>query len=124
MQLKLITICGSVLLTYAATTQAHHSMAMFDQSQVKSLSGTVREFQWTNPHCYIQLMVRNAQGQDEEWSVEMAAPMYLYAKGWRPSSLKAGTRLNIKYYPLRNGGKGGMFSEATTEDGKPVGKRS
>ncbi len=88
------------------------------------MTGTVREFQWTNPHCYIQLIVKNDKGQDEEWSLEMAAPMYLYAKGWRPSAIKAGDQLKVTIAPLRKGGPGGMLLEATGADGKPIGKKA
>ena len=69
---------------WATSALAHHSGAMFDDTQMRSLAGTVREFRWHNPHCYIQLMVPSANGgPDEEWSLEMAAPMYLYNLGWR-----------------------------------------
>jgi hypothetical protein len=96
---------------------------MFDPQQAKSLTGTVRQFQWTNPHCYIQLIVKNAKGQDEEWSLEMGAPTYLYGKGWRPSTVKPGDRLNVTIAPLRKGGTGGMLLQASTADGKPLGKK-
>lgn len=52
----------------------------FDQNQTRSLTGTAREFQWTNPHCYIQLLVKNAKGVEEEWSLEMGAPMHPVCK--------------------------------------------
>ena len=108
---------------WATSALAHHSGAMFDDTQLRSLSGTVREFQWHNPHCYIQLMVPSANGgPDEEWSLEMAAPMYLYNLGWRPSTLKPGDRIGVTIAPLRNGEKGGLVSEAATADGKPIGK--
>jgi hypothetical protein len=102
--------------------QAHHSAAMFDTQHPRSLSGTVREFQWTNPHCYIQLVVKNAQGQDEEWSLEMGAPIYLYNAGWRRSTVKAGDRLDVTIAPLRNGDKGGLLLKALTPDGRALGK--
>jgi hypothetical protein len=95
---------------------------MFDQTQKVTLTGTVREFQWTNPHSYIQLVVKNAQGQDEEWSLEMAAPTYLYNRGWRPSSIKAGDALTVTIAPLRKGGRGGLLLQAATADGTPIGK--
>jgi hypothetical protein len=101
---------------------AHHSSAMFDQQKKVELTGTVREFQWTNPHCYIQLVVKNAQGKEEEWSLELGAPMYLYGRGWRPSTLKAGDRLVVTLSPLRNGSRGGLLVDAKTMDGKPLGK--
>jgi len=95
---------------------------MFDQTQKVTLTGTVREFQWTNPHSYIQLVVKNDQGQDEEWSLEMAAPTYLYNRGWRPSSIKAGDALTVTIAPLRKGGRGGLLLQAATVDGTPIGK--
>ncbi len=101
---------------------AHHSPVMFDQAQPLTLRGTVREFQWTNPHSYIQLVVKNDQGQDEEWSLEMAAPTYLYNLGWRPSTLKAGDAVTVTIAPLRKGGKGGLVLKAETADGKLIGK--
>lgn len=101
---------------------AHHSAAMFDQQKRIELNGVVREFQWTNPHCYIQLLVKNAQGKEEEWSLELGAPMYLYARGWRPSTVKEGDRLTVTVSPLRNGSRGGLLVDATGADGKPLGK--
>jgi hypothetical protein len=112
---------AAALAAIAAPAHAHHSGAMFDSTQTVTLTGTVREFQFTNPHCYIQLTVRNAQGQDEEWSLEMAAPMHLLRLGWRKSSLKPGDRISVKIHPLRNGSKGGQVEQATTADGKPIG---
>jgi hypothetical protein len=123
MQIKWASVSGAVLLLAGAFASAHHSPAMFDPQQTKTLSGTVRQFQWTNPHCYIQLMVKNDKGQEEEWSLEMGAPTYLYGKGWRPGTVKAGDRLNVTIAPLRKGGTGGMLLQATTSDGKPLGKK-
>jgi hypothetical protein len=112
---------AAALAVVSAGAQAHHSGAMFDSTQTVTLAGTVREFQFTNPHCYIQLVVKNAQGQDEEWSLEMAAPMHLLRLGWHKSSLKPGERINVKIHPLRDGSKGGQVEQASTADGKPIG---
>jgi hypothetical protein len=106
----------------ASAAMAHHSPVMFDQTRPRTLTGTVREFQWTNPHAYIQLLVKNEQGQDEEWSLEMGASVYLYNLGWRPASVKPGDTLTVTIAPLRKGGNGGLLLEAATADGKPIGK--
>ena len=106
----------------ASTALAHHSPVMFDQAQKVTLTGTVREFQWTNPHSYIQLVVKNDQGQDEEWSLEMGASVYLYNLGWRPSIVKAGDTLTVTIAPLRKGGKGGLLLKAATADGNTIGR--
>jgi hypothetical protein len=104
------------------SVSAHHSPVMFDQAHPLTLTGTVREFQWTNPHSYIQLVVKNDQGRDEEWSLEMAAPTYLYNLGWRPSTVKAGDTVTVTIAPLRKGGKGGLVLKAATADGTPIGR--
>ena len=121
--IRVSVLFGLVWLGAGAAATAHHSPSMFDQQQKKSVSGTVREFQWSNPHCYVQLLVRNAKGVEEEWSFEMGAPTYLYGRGWRPSTLKAGDVIHISYAPLRRGGNGGMLLQATRSDGKPLGKK-
>lgn len=112
----------AAVAAFAPPVGGHHSPVAFDRSQVRPLTGTVREFQWTNPHCYIQLLVKNAKGVEEEWSLEMGAPMHLYANGWRPRTVKPGDRINVTIHPLRNGGRGGEIQAATTTDGKPLGK--
>ena len=103
---------------------AHHSFAMFDMTKEVVVSGTVRQFQWTNPHAYIQLVAKDDAGRDVEWSMEMGAPMYLYARGWRPRSLKAGMLINVTLHPLRNGRPGGVVRTVTAADGRPIGRNT
>ena len=110
------------LLTIAAPALAHHSSAMFDQTKTVTLSGTVKEFLWTNPHTYIQLLVKNDKGGEDEWNLEMTAPLHLQRLGWTKSSLKPGEHVTVKIHPLRDGSKGGNVQEATGPDGKPIGK--
>jgi hypothetical protein len=100
--------------------QAHHSPAMFDGSKQLTLTGTVRKFQWTNPHSYIQLIVKADDGAEQEWSLEMGANVYLYNLGWRPSTVKAGDTLIATVIPLRSGAAGGLLIEAKTADGKSL----
>jgi hypothetical protein len=105
----------------APSASAHHSPVMFDQARTITLTGTVRLFQWTNPHCYIQLVVEDG-GREAEWNMEMGAPVYLYNRGWRPSTLKAGDRVTITASPLRSGANGGLVLSVTGPDGKPLGR--
>jgi len=101
---------------------AHHSPSMFSGDQ-QTLTGTVRQFQWSNPHSYIQLVVEKDDGTEEEWSLEMGANAYLYNLGWRPSTVKTGDRLSVTIQPLRNGSPGGLVLEVRTSDGETVGAR-
>jgi hypothetical protein len=94
---------------------------MFDGSRQLTLTGTVREFQWTNPHSYIQLVVKADDGAEQEWSLEMGANVYLYNLGWRPSTVKPGDTLTVTAIPMRNGKPGGLLVEARTADGKALG---
>lgn len=109
------------LTAVAAPALAHHSFAMFDMTKEVRVTGNIRVFQWTNPHSYIQLMGKDATGKTVEYSMEMGAPMYLYARGWRPSTLKSGMQVTIAYHPLRNGKPGGVVTDVFGADGKPVG---
>ena len=122
-----LALAGAVALTIvggAVPAGAHHSFAMFDMAKDVTVTGTVRVFQWTNPHSYIQLMVPDASGKQVEWSIEMGAPMYLYARGWRPGSLKAGMTIVVLVHPLRNGKPGGAVQTVKTADGKEIGRTS
>ena len=119
---KLLALAGLLGLTVAApAAQAHHSFAMFDRTREVTVNGTVREFQWSNPHAYIQLTSRNAAGETVEWSLEMGSPMYLYARGWRPRTLRPGTQVRIRINPLRNGSPGGVVLDVTGADGTAIG---
>ena len=100
---------------------AHHSFSMFDLQRQVTVNGKVKQFQWTNPHAYIQVVAKDAQGRDVEWSMEMGAPMYLYARGWRPRTLRAGMDVKVTLNPLRNGRPGGVVRDVTDSAGKPIG---
>ena len=108
----------------AGSASAHHSGAMFDQTKQVQLSGTVREFQWINPHVFIQLRTRDERGRDVEWSLEMTAPVHLQRLGWSRSSLKPGDHITVTFHPLRNGEPGGNVIAAVDANGKPIGRRS
>lgn len=101
----------------ATTASAHHSTGMFDQAKTIKLVGQVKQFQWTNPHSWIQLDVTNEQGVKEEWSIEGNSPNQLIRLGWRPGTLKPGDTVTLLVKPMRDGAKGGMFVEITLADG-------
>ena len=100
----------------AAPTGAHHSFAMFDQTKTVTLKGQVAEFQWTNPHAFIELTV----GADR-WSIELNSPNNLQRQGWRRSTLKPGDTVSVTINPLRNGKKGGLFNKVVLPDGRTLG---
>ena len=100
---------------------AHHSFAMFDREKEVTLTGTVREFQWTNPHAFIEVDVPGENGSGaEKWSVEMNSPNNLTRQGWKSSMLKAGDKVSVTINPLRDGKKGGLFVSVVLPDGKVI----
>jgi Family of unknown function (DUF6152) len=94
----------------ASPAPAHHSFAMFDQAKKVTVQGTVKDFRWSNPHVFIQLLVKNDAGSEDEWSIEMTSPEHLARVGWRPGTLKPGDRITLVIHPLRDGSvKGGQY---------------
>ncbi|MEO6377339.1 MAG: DUF6152 family protein [Caulobacteraceae bacterium] len=116
-----LAICALVAVTAAAPVQAHHSFAMFDREKQITVKGTVKEFQWTNPHIFIQIMAPGAGGKLEEWSIEGGSPNMLFRQGWEPTTFKAGDQVTMVINPLKEGGRGGNFVFATLPNGKTVG---
>lgn len=118
----LLPLATSVLVLLAASASGHHSAAMFEEERTIELTGVVREFQWTNPHIWIQLSVTNDAGVPEEWSVEGGVPNRLFRAGWRPTSFKPGDRVAIVVRPMIDGGKAGLFVGAKLADGSVLGR--
>lgn len=102
-------------------TLAHHSSTGFSQD-VKEISGTVKEFQFRNPHSWIQVVVQDANGKITEWSVEWGSPNQLGRDGIRPSTFSPGMNVTIKIRPMMNGSPVGGFVGAKMPDGKTLGK--
>lgn len=116
------SLVAAIFLSIALPIAAHHSGAMFDNSRSVTLNGTVKTFQWTNPHCFIQLIVPGPKGEPAEWSVEMGSPFEVFRTGVRPATLKAGDKITVVVHPIRDGGRAGLFVSATGPNGKPLGK--
>jgi hypothetical protein len=117
----LLAACGWLAAGPAA---AHHSAAMFDAGKEITLTGTVKEFQWMSPHCWIQLLVAdgaNPNAAPVEWGIEMDNPLGLSRHGWKPGSVKAGDQIVVVAHPLRDGSSGGQVV-SVSKDGKLIGK--
>jgi hypothetical protein len=101
---------------------AHHSYAMFDSSSTRTVVGTVARLEWKNPHVFLWVYVPKpgAPGEHDLWAFENGSPTGLSARGWTRNSFKAGERVTIDYWPLRNGSKGGHFEQATWSDGRKL----
>lgn len=113
---KLVLAVAGIALT-AAPTLAHHSFAMFDQRRIMTLEGTVTQFQWTNPHAFIELDVRSGSAVTH-WSIELNSPNNLKRQGWSRGALKTGDRVTLRMNPLRDGHNGGLFLDLRLADGR------
>lgn len=110
-------------LPFAAATQAHHSFSMFDNEKEQTIEGQVKEFQWTNPHIWVQVNVKGPDGKVTEYSIEGASPNGLRRQGWTRSTMKSGDRIVLKMHPLKDGSPGGSFVSAVV-NGKPLGREA
>ena len=116
-----IWMAGCSLLLAAMPVWAHHSFTMFDMTKTITLTGTVTEFQWTNPHSYIEIDAPDEHGAVKHWSIEMGSPSILQQSGWKFSSLKKGDKATLVINPLKNGQTGGFLGKATLPDGRVLG---
>ncbi len=108
------------LLLFVTPCLAHHSFAMFDQTRTVTLQGTVKELQWTNPHCYLQVLVPG-QNATAEWSIEMHSPLAMYRMGWKPGSFKPGDKVTVVLNPLKDGSNAGRLLTAIDAGGRTLG---
>ena len=118
---KIVSLAWVFAGLVALPAQAHHSFSMFDLAKESTIEGTVREFQWTNPHIWIQVLVAGADGKTVEWSIEGNSPSTLSRQGWSKRSLKPGDKVKIVMHPLRDGTTGGSLMKVQLADGTVVG---
>jgi len=112
---------GLFLFAVCTNLNAHHSSAMFDRTKVLERSVTVTEFQWTNPHIWIEISIENDGGAVESWSIEGPGPNSLFREGWRPTSFRPGDTITIRFHPMRDGSSAGLFIGAKFNDGHTLG---
>ncbi len=120
MQLRIsAAFLGSLALAMPAV--AHHSYSMFDSSKEVVLTGTVVEWQWTNPHMAIVLAAPDASGKIANYVLEGSSPAVLRERGWSRSIAKAGDKLVVRMFPLRDGSLGGQINSIVVNDSKTYG---
>ncbi|MEO6080730.1 MAG: DUF6152 family protein [Steroidobacteraceae bacterium] len=115
---RTIAIGAGVAVLWTTSVSAHHSYAMFDATKDVTLTGTVKVFEWTNPHVWIRIEVAGANGALEVWGVEGQSPNFLSRRGWSGKTFKAGDKVSIVIHPLKDGAKGGQFVSAVLPNGE------
>jgi hypothetical protein len=114
-------LIAALSIACALPAFSHHSFSMFDAQKEVVLKGTVKEFQWSNPHTWIQLNVTDASGKTIEWSIEGGSPNLVGRQGWKRNTFKPGDAVEITVHPMRDGQPGGSFVSAVLPDGRKLG---
>src|SRR5512138_2384265 len=114
--------CAALLLM-GTSVFAHHSSAGIDRSKTVELTGTVRQFGWTNPHSWMEVDVPDQKGGTVTWKIEMTSPAYLVRAGWKATTVKPGDEVKVSVRPLRDGTPGGLFMSVTLADGRTLTER-
>jgi hypothetical protein len=108
-------------LSLSGLALAHHSFAMFDSTNQVRLTGVVTQFDWTNPHIYIEMDVIDAAGATKHWTIECANISILSRLGWKFNIMKAGDTITTVVAPLRNGQPGALLKQVMLADGSKWG---
>lgn len=106
--IALAVLLAAAMISASGAALAHHSAAMFDDTKVTELTGTIKELQWTNPHIWIQVIVE-ANGTKTEWSLEGGSPNSLSRRGWRSTTFKPGDAVVVRFNPMKDGTPAGGF---------------
>ncbi len=111
-------LCTALALTVTGGALAHHSFAMFDSEHQVKLAGTVKSFEWANPHVYIELDATGEDGSTKDYTVECANPGILNRIGWKFNMIKPGDKITVIIAPLKTGEPGGLLKQVTLPDGR------
>jgi DNA/RNA endonuclease YhcR with UshA esterase domain len=111
-------VAAALALGTAGPASAHHSHAMFDMTKEVTITGTVTNYSYRNPHVFLHLDVRNDKGEVTSWAVEMSNISNMQSRGIYLSTFKPGDVVTVKINPLRDGRLGGNYTSVTAADGK------
>jgi len=102
-----------LLVAAVMPAAAHHSFAAFDMANQKTITGAVKQVDWTNPHIWIWIDVANDKGGTDTYGFEGMSPNYLARRGWTRTTLHTGDKITVSYRPMKDGKNGGMFISGT-----------
>ena len=121
MKLRDYAVFAATLILGTATLMAHHSnAAQFDASKRTTLKGEITKVEWTNPHAYVYMTVKDASGKSVTWSLEGFPPNTLLRTGWKTSDLKEGDTISVEGAQARDGSSLMLAREVTLKDGRKL----
>ena len=116
-------LCAAAIVCGAASlASAHHSHAMFDHTKPQTVTGTVKEFLFRNPHVYLYVDVKNTRGEVVTYWIEMSNLQNMIKQGISQNTLKVGDVVTVTMYPLKDGRPGGNYETLKTGDGREFGR--
>jgi hypothetical protein len=117
MNTRIRLLAAAALTLPAVPALAHHSNSAYQVDQIITLTGTVKEWRWMNPHTWLYLTVRGEDGKEQEWAVEGRPPGMLGRAGWSSTVLKPGETVTVHASPSKNGAPVGIIARVTKADG-------
>jgi len=118
---RVLIMTGALLITAGAAVSAHHSFAAeFDANKPIQLRGTITRVEWINPHTWIHMAVKDADGKTEEWMIEGGTPNTLLRRGLTRNSLPEGTEIVVDGYRAKNGTNRANGRDVTFPDGRKL----
>jgi hypothetical protein len=116
----MVFIVAVALLTAANPLLAHHSTAMYNMANPTTVTGVVKRFDWTNPHAYIYLEVKDEQGKTVEWAIEMMSLNHLKSYGWTHSTVQPGDVISCTGGAAKSGDPAMLSSLIKLADGRMI----
>jgi hypothetical protein len=116
-----IGLATAVLALSAPAAFAHHSNSAYQVDKIITLTGTVKEWRWMNPHTWLYLTVKGEDGKEQEWAVEGRPPGILGRAGWSATVLEPGDQVTVHASPSKNGAPAGIIARVTMADGTVLG---
>jgi len=105
-----------------APVLAHHSFGLFDMSKSSEIDGTVIKLEWSNPHCWLFVMVASPDSTQTSYGFEMTSVGEMSRRGWTKTALKPGDKVKVKFHPVRDSRAAGYMVAVMTADGRFVGR--
>ena len=117
----LVAAAGVFMLMARTPLVAHHAFAAeFDGSKPVSLKGTVSKMEWVNPHAWLYIDVKGADGKVVNWAIEFGAPNALFRRGWNRNSVPAGMQVTVEGYRAKDGSNRANGRDVTLPDGRKL----
>ncbi len=121
MNLKILSIAAPlslIIALFAFPAFGHHSITMYDRTVETSITGTVTEWEWTNPHCWLHVLVEDENSTARLWTLEANSTGQMARGGWTADSVKAGDQVTVIMNPIRDGARAGRLGSVRFSDGR------